>query len=465
MAASDTPIQRQSRNKRHQVTLCKRHVLVGVLFYLCAHQAALASPTASPSTPPPSPPPLTFAVGDKLKVSFYEPFDDEAKWQALGQVREPGPSFYLHDDISGDYTVASDWTISVPIIGNVVVAHRTAAEIEAILGRDFSKAVGHPGFVNISITARRPLYVIGSVNKPGVYQFEPDMTPLNLVALAGGYITTPPQTAGTSVEALQETAKQMAGFDELSHALAQYAVLRAEISNTQAEPSQQLVDLVGRSGADVLVQEEQAKRLSLEQVRATQLKALQIAVDAAQSTLLIDQGRLKPSKDAVGVHLARLSSLSTLSREGLIAQMQLDQGQDTVSEFEERQQNVLSAIADDQRQLALAKVDIAKFVADSQADLSQQLDERQREIDDLTPTVSAGAEVIKLLGLQGVSENNGAVRFSIVRDGQLIAANATTGLQPGDVVQVEMDASKAGALPGESAPSPGVPPPLPQSAW
>jgi protein involved in polysaccharide export with SLBB domain len=429
----------------------KRNTLAGAVLCLCAHHAAAASPGLPLQPSLAAPAPLTFAVGDTLKVSFYEPSNDDAKWAALGRLREPGPSFYLHDEISGDYTVASDWTISIPMIGNVVVAHHTAADIDLILGKVFSKAVGHPGFVNVSISKREPLYVIGDVNRPGVYEFAPGMTPLNLVALAGGYRTTSLPDQGSAIGAVEETAKQIANVDQLSHALAQYTVLQAEIRNTTAMPTEQLVDLLGESGADVLVREEEAKRTGLVQVREAQLKALQIAVDAAQNTYNIDQGRLQPTKDAIGVHLARLASLSTLSREGLIAQLQLDQGQDTVSDYQDRQQNVLSTIAEDQRQLALAKVDVSKFIADTDVDLTQQLDERQREIDDLTPSVAAGNEVIKLLAGQGASDDHVARRFSVVRGGQVVAADVTTGLQPGDVLQIDRDASQPTAQIGTAS--------------
>jgi hypothetical protein len=228
------------------------------------------------------------------------------------------------------------------------------------------------------------------------------------------------------------------------------------INNKDAVPTEQLIDLVGKPNAVSIVRQEQAKRTGLVQVRAAQLKALQIAVDAAESTINIDQGRLQPTKDEIGVHLARLSSLSTLSREGLIAKLQLDEGQDTVSNFQDLQQNVLSAIADDQRQLALAKVDIMKFVADNDVDLNQQLDQRQREIDDLTPSVAAGNEVIKLLARQGAPADSNATRFSIVRAGHVMAANVTTGLQPGDVLQINQERSQPSALMGLTAGMPSA---------
>jgi protein involved in polysaccharide export with SLBB domain len=407
-------------------------ILTGVVLAVCAHQPAFASP-------PPAP--LTFAVGDKLKVSFYEPFNNDAKWAAVGQVREPGPSFYLHDELSGDYTVASDWTISLPIIGNVVVANRTAAEVEEVLDKDFTKAVGHPGFVNISIDARNPLYVLGLVNKPGVYTFEPDMTPLDLVALAGGYQTSP-QDTDTSIEAIRESANQSAELDQLRDDLAQCAVLQAEINNTQAEPPQTLVDLMGKSDADALVQEEQAKRQAQLQIQTAQIQSLQSAIDATESTSLTDRGRLQATKDSVALHFARLTSLKTLSHAGLASQPQVEEAQGDALNSQDRQQDVLAAIASDQHQFVLAKAALADFISGNEVNMNQQLAGLQRDINNLTPQVAASAEVIKQLTSKNAPQDSSATQFSIVRNGQLIGADLTTGLQPGDVLQV-------GAAPSE----------------
>ena len=238
--------------------------MVLAALFMAGHVNGMASAASvEPSdTPLLAPAAVSFSVGDKLKVSFYEALNNDAKWAAIGKVREPGPSFYLHSEISGEYTVAADWTISVPIIGNVVVAHRTATQVEASLAKNLERAIGHSGFVNVAITARKPLYIVGWVNKPGVYTFEPDMTPLNLVALAGGFKTTPADRWST-IEALRESAQRISALDRLQHSLAQYAVLKAEIDNSSVEPPQQLIDLAGLSGADKLIQQENAKRKPL----------------------------------------------------------------------------------------------------------------------------------------------------------------------------------------------------------
>jgi protein involved in polysaccharide export with SLBB domain len=413
--------------------------LAGLALALYPVQAAFADS-------PPAPAPLTFAVGDELKISFYEPFNNDAKWAAVGQVREPGPSFYLHDELSGDFTVASDWTISLPVIGDVVVAHRTAAEVEDILAQDFTRVVGHPGFVNISIAARTPLYVLGLVNRPGVYPYAPDMTPLELVALAGGYQTS---DTDSSVAAVNDSAGQVTELNQLRNALAQAAVLRAEINHTAPQSPQQLVDLMGKSEADALVAQAQADRNAVVQNQAAQVQALQSAVDAAKTTLIADQGRLQPTKDGTRVLQERLSSLNVLSRNGLATQPEILDAQSSALNSQDRQQDVLAAVAGDRHQLVLAKLALQNFISDNQQNLRDSLAGQQRDVDNLTPQVAASAEVIKLLTSKDAPADSGQIQFSIVRGGQLYSADLATGLQPGDVLQVGT---------GTDQPAPPLPP-------
>ncbi|WP_210419009.1 SLBB domain-containing protein [Bradyrhizobium sp. NAS80.1] len=136
----------------------------------------------APEGPPP-PTAAAIAVGDKLKLSFFEPLTAD-KFSA-GRNRQ-GPSFSLRAEFSGEYVVASDWSVTVPVIGRVIVAHRTAEVVANDLTETFDKLIGHAGFVTATITSRSPIYVIGPVKTPGAYPFSPGLTILHAIALAGG---------------------------------------------------------------------------------------------------------------------------------------------------------------------------------------------------------------------------------------------------------------------------------------
>jgi len=94
---------------------------------------------------------------------------------------------YGEDDLGGTFDVDGAGNVSLPLIGQVQVAGRSARDVENIVTADFADGFLKQPRVNIEIVQYRPFYVIGEVNKPGQYPYVSDMSVLNAVALAGGY--------------------------------------------------------------------------------------------------------------------------------------------------------------------------------------------------------------------------------------------------------------------------------------
>jgi polysaccharide export outer membrane protein len=95
---------------------------------------------------------------------------------------------YDESQLSNTFTVGDDGKIAFPLIGNVVASGRTpdrfASEISAALQN--SKLVNQPS-VSVEVVQYRPISVLGEVNHPGQYPYQPGMTTLDAVALAGGF--------------------------------------------------------------------------------------------------------------------------------------------------------------------------------------------------------------------------------------------------------------------------------------
>jgi len=104
-----------------------------------------------------------------------------------------GPGDKVHvvvagaDDLTGDYTVGDNGTISMPLIGDVKAAGLSRAqvehEMEAKLAEGYLK---HPK-VSIGTLTYRPFYVFGEVLKPGQYPYAAGMRVESAIATAGGY--------------------------------------------------------------------------------------------------------------------------------------------------------------------------------------------------------------------------------------------------------------------------------------
>jgi len=105
---------------------------------------------------------------------------------------------FQHDEISGDFPVEEDGTITFPLLGKVTVAGLTpavaAAKIERLLEKDY--------YVDVQIQAEvkkyrsRPVTVLGEVRNPGTYYLEGPTTLAQIVAEAGGL----KPSAGATVE-------------------------------------------------------------------------------------------------------------------------------------------------------------------------------------------------------------------------------------------------------------------------
>ena len=92
------------------------------------------------------------------------------------------------DNLTGEFRVNDSGNVALPLVGAVHAAGLTSSGLEtavgAVLRRD--KLVSNPS-VAVEVIAYRPIYVLGEVTKPGQYPYEPGMTVVTAVAVAGGF--------------------------------------------------------------------------------------------------------------------------------------------------------------------------------------------------------------------------------------------------------------------------------------
>ncbi len=92
------------------------------------------------------------------------------------------------DTLTGEFRLSDSGNIAVPLLGSVnadgLTPGQLASRIETSLKqRNLFK---NPS-VSVEILAYRPFFILGEVNKPGQYPFQPGMTVLTAVAVAGGF--------------------------------------------------------------------------------------------------------------------------------------------------------------------------------------------------------------------------------------------------------------------------------------
>lgn len=128
--------------------------------------AALAG-CAGTSVPEEPTPPLSayvLGIGDRVKITVLE-----------------------LQDMTVEADVAADGTIDLPLVGSLRVAGRTTPEVRTALSERLARDYIKDPKVNVEVTEYRPFYVLGQVNRPGSYPFEPELDIRKAVAVAGGF--------------------------------------------------------------------------------------------------------------------------------------------------------------------------------------------------------------------------------------------------------------------------------------
>lgn len=92
------------------------------------------------------------------------------------------------EQLTGEFRVGDSGDIAVPLLGTVHAAGLTSRELSHRLtdGLVRTGMFKQPS-VAVEVVAYRPIFILGEVKKPGQYPYQPGMTILTAVAIAGGF--------------------------------------------------------------------------------------------------------------------------------------------------------------------------------------------------------------------------------------------------------------------------------------
>jgi len=394
----------------------------------------------STSTEPPAVRAKHFEIGDKLKLAFFENVEDveRNKWGNAA-----GTGFQQHPELSGDYSVQEDGTISVPVLGMFKVLDLTLQELQAQMAVAFNKALGRKGFVTIMSIDRPPIYVLGPVKNPGSYTYSPGMTVLHAITLAGGFPREDGNEPWQKLEKIREQTKRYGTLESISELLTRQAVLKSERDRGNPTPPPQLVELVGPAKAAAMMSAEVDRRSGIVTARMAQLQSAVQAVKMAQQEvdLLAAKSRTVDAMDAnVEALKKHADALSDLNRKGIIANYQVIDARTHVADAERNRQDVVSQLAQAKERLAAAQQAQATLEANTRSEVDTQLLTLSQQIADAGRENRASEGILGALRVQYLTSPASAIGYQIVRQTSKgpVAYTATgmSTLIPGDLVQV-----------------------------
>jgi polysaccharide export outer membrane protein len=95
---------------------------------------------------------------------------------------------YGEESLSEIFRVNDAGNIALPLLGPIRAQGQTTDELAGTIVAE----LGRRGFirdasVSVEVVEYRPVFVLGEVNRPGQYPYQPGMTVLSVAAVAGGF--------------------------------------------------------------------------------------------------------------------------------------------------------------------------------------------------------------------------------------------------------------------------------------
>lgn len=384
--------------------------------------------------------------------------------QTTGYAIAPGDtlSIYMSGELSlgQPQVVGADGTVPVQYVGYVPIAGLDVTTAQERIGNDLvSRGLYATADVLVVIDSYRPIFVSGDVNRPGTYSFMPGMTVARAVALAGG-----PRSFTTGGEispvAMQQHLNAVGALDGERRAF-----LRAHLAVQSLEAR-----LAGAEAPGLVFEEATgldpqvvAEAIDEESARF----ALQTRIAADQRALIAERLALIDAEiETVTARRDELARLVDILTEDL-ARAQVLVGRGAQVQSAERELRFQEAIAQSQRNLSLARVDMLEM--DRALSLARQRraeaeaartgfdrelalalsQERQRQVDAAAAararsrTLEAQIALFPgLPGTLGTEEAAPAFRYVIEHDTQAAPTSsrvdADHAVAPGDLILVEI---------------------------
>jgi polysaccharide biosynthesis/export protein len=90
--------------------------------------------------------------------------------------------------LTGEFRISDAGTIALPLVGTIRAAGRTTAEVERAVEQEMrNKNLFRDPSAAVQVITYRPVFVLGQVERGGQFAYQPGMTALTGVAVAGGF--------------------------------------------------------------------------------------------------------------------------------------------------------------------------------------------------------------------------------------------------------------------------------------
>ncbi|MGP2489999.1 polysaccharide biosynthesis/export family protein [Mesorhizobium sp. PUT5] len=379
---------------------------------------------------------------DRLRVRV-------AEWQsAEGALRD-------WTALNGDYAVGPSGDISMPFVGQLAARGRTTAELASAIGEQLQQKLGLPDRpeASVEIAEFRPIFIAGDVQTPGKYPYDPQLTVLKALSLAGGLRHSESGGLGGPRDFVNAQGNYGVLVAQRDGLLARRARLAAE---AQGRSDIQFPDELNKSdGGRKLMNDEKALMAARDKRLRLQLSGLDDLKKLLQSEIESLQQKIATQNRQLDLARNELKSIGNLQQKGLVVNQRILTLEQSNAELEGKILDMETASLRAKQDIAKATQDATSLQNDRETGIAQDRQQTESDLNELnlkmgmyaglmTEALSRAPQAAASAASPGSTPT---VRYRIVRsaNGKSAEADAQedTPVLPGDVVKVEVAAPQA----------------------
>jgi exopolysaccharide production protein ExoF len=348
-------------------------------------------------------------------------------------------------ELSGEYSVDTDGTISMPGVGRLSVASLTTEALERELSRSISMFLRRDLTASIEILRFQPYFIVGMVAEPGANEWRPGLNVVKAIALARGTVRHP---AASDDPVSAQTTQQ--AQTQLQFSLALLARLKAERDGgSTVAPQDRTSSIV--AGMPPAIQPRLNEFLArqsaiLDEQRSllqNQLAGFERDREAAKNEVEAAERQEKAIKEQLDISTTLLNDVEHLKEQRLVSNSRYLTQRSDLMTSQIRYAEAQSLTERARTRLEAASRQIETLQRERNAALNQRIETLQREIAQLEVNLLPRNSGAGLIGPQVASN----LVYHIARETEAgiktLEATIFTDVYPGDVTVVSEAAPSA----------------------
>lgn len=374
---------------------------------------------------------------DKISVKVFE------YRTSIGEI-------YEWKSLNGEVILGAGGEISLPLIGTIQASGMTTVELGAAVAQQMSQSIGlaAPPFVAIEVIEYRPIYVVGSVDKPGGYAYRPGLSVLQAMGLAGGL----PRLSDTGVLRLRrDVISQRGDVQQLGAQLQSLLIRKARLVAEMGDSEIILLPPeIEKRKSDATIAQIIQQETSIFNARRTALKTELAALAGLKDYLAKEvtslDAQISAQKKERATVQKELDTVITLVEKGLSQVQRQLALERTMAQMEGDRLRLETVLLKARQEISRTEISILESSNKRATEITVDLRETEAQLEQTASKFRVADKLLSEVQISSPLLAGGSRKdqpqpvFSIVRNvsGSVkeIQATENTSVQPGDTIKV-----------------------------